>query len=206
MELCEGSAPGCPRAYVANATIRATHTFPLGCVWRRKMEQFVRDDQRFCWAAHAQGRYGATVQSSSRAPTRWGNLLAIRRGLLLQWQIHDALHQQVCVAWWARRILPWRSLSMQRVRFTRQMQWWWQRLSCGLASRPLASLVRTLMATNLLFKIPLIGLQAKSDATREVSPTRVTQGFISYSWGRWWFSSLDSSSNLQQQTTFLCPN
>jgi hypothetical protein len=26
MELCKGSAPGCPRAYAANAMIRATHT------------------------------------------------------------------------------------------------------------------------------------------------------------------------------------
>jgi hypothetical protein len=41
-----------------------------------------------------------------------------------------------------------------------------------------------MMAATLFFKFQSLGLQAQSDAAREVIPTRVTQGFISNSQGR----------------------
>jgi hypothetical protein len=43
---------------------------------------------------------------------------------------------------------------------------------------------RLLMAVNLFFKCHLLGLQARSDATSKVFPTRVPRGFISNSRGR----------------------
>jgi hypothetical protein len=55
------------------------------------------------------------------------------------------------------------------------------------------------IAANLLFKMPLVGTPSASDAAREVSPYKGgLGGFISDFGGRWWFSSHDSSNNLQQ--------